>query len=121
MTSDLTQKDVPITDRSFRHLTFSQTSSGFYVQYKSLENTVGKGEIAHDEQYLLFPHLFFPIFRTFCHFYQIWSFRLQTLWVCKSLKFVVWERVKNLLYNSDFKSAWENMDNWKHCEKRRKC
>ena len=26
-----------------------------YLQYKSLENTVGKGEIARNEQFLLFP------------------------------------------------------------------
>ena len=26
------------------------------LQYKSLENTVGKGEIARNEQYLLFSH-----------------------------------------------------------------
>ena len=25
------------------------------LQYKSFENTVGKGEIAHNEQFLLFP------------------------------------------------------------------
>ena len=37
----------------------------------SLENTVGKGEIAHNKQFLLFPQCFLPILRTFCHFYQM--------------------------------------------------
>ena len=31
------------------------------LQYKSFENTVGKGEIAHDEQFLLFLLCFLPI------------------------------------------------------------
>ena len=43
-------------------LTLSQTSPGFYsLQYKSFENTVGKGEIARNEQFLLFPQCFSPI------------------------------------------------------------
>ena len=37
-------------------LTLFQTSPGFYcLQYKSFENSVGKGEIARDEQFLLSP------------------------------------------------------------------
>ena len=64
------------------------------LQHKSFENTVGKGEIARDEQFLLFPQCFLPIWTTFCHFNHIWNCRLQTLWIWKSLKFVVWERVK---------------------------
>ena len=63
--------------------------------YKSFENTVGKGEIARDEQFLLFPQCFLPIWRTFCHFYQIQNCRLQTVSVWKSLKLVVWERVES--------------------------
>ena len=38
------------------------------LQYKSFENTVGKGE---NEQFLLFPQCFLPIWRTFYHFHQI--------------------------------------------------
>ena len=39
----------------FCYLTLSQTSPCFYLsQYKSLENTMGKGEIARYEQYPLF-------------------------------------------------------------------
>ena len=33
------------------------------LQYKSFENTVGKGEIARNEQFLLFPQSFFYPFR----------------------------------------------------------
>ena len=31
------------------------------LQYKSFENPVGKGEIARNEQFLLFPQCFLPI------------------------------------------------------------
>ena len=55
------------------------------MQYKSFENTVRKGEIARDEQFLLFPPVFLPMpFSSNC--------RLQTLSIWKSLNFVVWER-----------------------------
>ena len=64
------------------------------LQYKSFENTVGKWEIARNEQFLLFPQCFLPVWRTFCHFHQISKCRLQSLWVWKSLKFVVWERIR---------------------------
>ena len=30
------------------------------MQYRPFENTVGKGEIPHNEQFLLFPHCFLP-------------------------------------------------------------
>ena len=35
-----------------------------YLQYKIFENTVGKGEIARNEQFLLFP----PVFPTLENF-----------------------------------------------------
>ena len=42
-------------------LTLYQTSLDFmYMQFKSFENTVGKGEIARNEQFLLFPLCFLP-------------------------------------------------------------
>ena len=62
---------------------------------QSFENTVGKGEIAHNEQFLLFPQCFVPILITFCHFHSIKNCRLQILSVWEGLKFVVWERVKS--------------------------
>ena len=39
---------------------------------KPFANTAGKGEIARNEQFLLFPQRFLPIWITFCHFCQIW-------------------------------------------------
>ena len=41
------------------------------LQYKSFENTVGKEEIACNEQFLLFPQCFVPVWRTFRHLHQI--------------------------------------------------
>ena len=63
------------------------------LKYKSFENTVGKGEIARNEQFLLFPQCFLPFWRTFRHFHQTLKCRLQTLSVWKSLKFVIWVRI----------------------------
>ena len=36
-----------------------------YLQDKSFENIVGKGEIARNKQFLLFPQCFLPIWKTF--------------------------------------------------------
>ena len=41
-----------------------------------------------------FPQYFLPFWRTLPHFYQIQNCRLQTLSIWKSLKFLIWERVK---------------------------
>ena len=49
------------------------------LQYKSFENTVGIGEIARNEQFLLFPQCFLPIWRTFHNFHQTQNCRLQSL------------------------------------------
>ena len=59
-----------------------------------LRNTMGKGDIARNKQYLLFPQCFLHIWRRFCTFHQIQKCRLQTLPVLKSEKFVVWGRIK---------------------------
>ena len=45
-------------------LTHSHTMTPF-------ENTVGKGEIASNEQFLLFPLCFLPVWIAFFHFHQI--------------------------------------------------
>ena len=37
-----------------------QTCAFTCLQYKSFENTMGKGEIACNEQFLLFPSVFYP-------------------------------------------------------------
>ena len=53
-------------------LTLSQTSLVFTcLQNTFFENTVGKGEIACKEQFLLFAQHFLPFCRTFCHSHQM--------------------------------------------------
>ena len=61
-----------------------------------IENTVAKGEIARNEQFLRFPQCYLTFWRTLCYFHQIQNCHLQTLSVLKNLKFVVWEGVKNI-------------------------
>ena len=39
------------------------------LQYKSFKNTVGKGEIARNKQFLLFPQCFLPFLRNFLPFF----------------------------------------------------
>ena len=59
-----------ITFKSFRYLPFPKQALVFTcLQYKSFENTVGKGEITHNEQFLLFPQCFLPVWITICHFH----------------------------------------------------
>ena len=36
-----------------------------------LKTLLQKGEIARNEQFLLFPQCFLPIWKTFCHFHHI--------------------------------------------------
>ena len=48
--------------------------------------TLGKGENAPNEQFLLFPQCFLPVSRTFCRLHQIRNCWLPTLSVWKSLK-----------------------------------
>ena len=82
------------------------------LQYKPFENTAGKGVIARNEQFLLFLPCFLRVSKTFCHFHRLWNCRLQTLSVWKSLKFVIWERVKYLL----LLNHWANLDEtWQGC------
>ena len=64
------------------------------LQCKSFENTLGKGEIARNEQFLLFPQCFLPIWRTYCHFFFKFEIVDCKLFQFGSLKFVAWERVK---------------------------
>ena len=91
--SELSMKTVPIVTCL---LPFpKQTPIFTCLQYRSFKNTVRKGEIARNEQFLLFPQCFLPIQGTFCRFHQIQNCLLQTLSVVKSLKHVVWERVKS--------------------------
>ena len=75
-------------------IAISQTSPGVYVSAVQVfwKYCGGKGEIARNEQSILFPQCFLPVWRTFCHFHKISDWRLQTFWVWKSLKFVVLKR-----------------------------
>ena len=60
------------------------------LQYKSFENAVGKGEIAHYEQFLLFSQCFLPVWITsaifikfeivVCKLYQFEPVRIMVLW-----------------------------------------
>ena len=72
---------------------FPNKSLFLHVCSTSLLKTLGKEEIAHKEQFRLFPQCFLPVWRTFCQLHQIQNCHLQTLLVWKSLKFVCWERV----------------------------
>ena len=58
-----------------------------------LKKIVGKGEIASDKQFLFFPQCVLVVWKTFCHFRQIWNWHLKKSAVWKRLKFVAWERV----------------------------
>ena len=71
-------------------LILSQTSPGFFtcLQYKSLENTVGKGEIARNEQFLLSHRVFYPLAELFAILIQL------NIVVCKLFQFGT---VQNLL------------------------
>ena len=66
------------------------------LQYKSFEHVLGKGEIARNEQFLLFPHCVLPIWIIFCHFHQIQNCRLQTLPVSSlpNNTFLDWSKLK---------------------------
>ena len=50
------------------------------------ENTVGKGEIARNEQFLLFPLCFLPFWRTYCQFHEIVVCKLLD-WTSLNLSF----------------------------------
>ena len=89
---------------------------------ESFENTAGNGEIARNEQFLLFPQCFLPVWRTFCHLHQIQNCRLQTLTVWKSQNLVVWQRVKSsTLYSMNTHFDASTTDSfWKRCGKKKK-
>ena len=69
-----------------------------------------KEKLLVTSNFSFFPQCFLPVWRTVSHFHQIWNCCLQTLSVWKSLKFVVWKRVKgtsrqwinSLPHNPDF-------------------
>ena len=56
------------------------------LQYKSFKKSVGKGEIAHNKQFLLFPQCFLVFMKNFHHFHQIQNDRLQILSILTNLE-----------------------------------
>ena len=66
----------------------------FYLHYKSFENTVGKEKLLVTSNFSFSQSVFYTFGELSAFFYQILNCRLQTLSVWKSLKFVIWERVK---------------------------
>ena len=101
-------------------LTLSQTIPVFMcLQYKSFENTLGKGEIARHEQFLLFPQCFRH--EQFLLFPTVFSTCLPTLFaifikskvvVCKLFQF-------GIVYNSSFGKGLKHlqMTNYKYPSK----
>ena len=67
---------------------------------------MGKGEIARNKLFLLFPQCFLLFWKTFCHFHLTKNCHLQALSIWKGLTFVVWERVKKSEHNCLHKIAW---------------
>ena len=77
-----------------KHSLFTQTCTQSFrkqalvfscLSYKSLGNTVGKGETAYNEQFLLLQQHFLPFWRTI-YFYHTYICLLQSLSVWKSKK-----------------------------------
>ena len=69
---------------------------------------MGNEEIAHNKQLLLFATVFFTLLENFAPFSSTLNCRLQTLSFWNSLKFVIWDRVKNLngLHNHIFQDSF---------------
>ena len=66
---------VNLQEKSIILLNLFPNKSCFFpcLQYKSFENTVGQGEIARNEQFLLFPQCFLSFTTTVSHFYHLQS------------------------------------------------
>ena len=58
------------------------------------------------------PQCFLPVCRAFCHFQQIWNYCLQTLSGRKSLKIVIWERVKSDLLGGTDVTENRSLNHW---------
>ena len=61
----------------------------------SFENTVGKGEIAHYEQFLLFSQCFLPVLDNFLPFSSNLNMSSANSFSLEESKIVVWERVNS--------------------------
>ena len=71
------------------------------LQFKSFENTAGKGEIARNEQYLLFPQCFLPLGELSAIFIKI-SLKLSSAnsFSLEDSKIVFWETDNFLPYDT---------------------
>ena len=68
--SDCSEHAVRLISHAFNP--FPNKPCFLRVRSTSLLKTLwGKGEIAHNEQFLLFPRCFLSVRITFCHFHQI--------------------------------------------------
>ena len=65
---------------------------------QSFENTVGKGEITRNEQFLLFSQCFLPVWRTFSHFYKKHQIVVCSLSVWRSLKLLFGKGLRAFLF-----------------------
>ena len=65
------------------------------------------------------PTVFLPVWRTFCHFHQNWSSHLQTLWVWKSLKSVLLERVNQCQPITVLIALWSKFVIWQRVNNQR--
>ena len=95
-------KLLTITQISTNWLTLYQTSPGFYMSavqvfWKDCWKRRKCSLWAISPFPTVFSTHFFFFLEISANFHQIWYCRLQTLSVCRSLKLVVWERVKWLL------------------------
>ena len=52
------------------------------LSFMSFENTVGKRETAHNEQFLFYPRCCLLFWRTLCHFHHIQNCLLLSLSIC---------------------------------------
>ena len=66
-----------------------------YLQYKYFENTVGKGEIAYNEQFSSTHSVFYPFGKLSKIFIEFKIVICKTLSVWNSLKFVGWGRIRH--------------------------
>ena len=86
---------IPSVENFIHELTLSHTSPCFTcLLYKFFENTVGKGAIECNKQFLLFHGVFYPFEELSAIFIKFKNYLLQTLSVWKSM---------NLLFGKAFR------------------
>ena len=96
-------------------LTLSQTSPVFYLSAVQVFWKHWEKEKLLVTSNFSFSQCLLPVWRTLCYFHQIWNCRLQTIPVWKSLKFVVWERIKivcSILVHYRCRSNFLGWDAW---------